>query len=164
MVPLGLRRAVEAAWQAGLGRGTPELACAQADAIAAVDGPLDADLSVLRDAAENIPLWVAIWQARREPDAHARRCAADAIGAADEALAAIHRIRAELVTQVRRADDQAAARADALVARTRDGPQGHHSLEATAPLDPAATQTPKSSASRVTRGGNGGPAPCEVAP
>lgn len=124
--------------------------------------PWDADLSALHTAVDNLGPWLAIWQARREPDAHARRCAADAVAAADAALAALYRIRAGLVTQVRRADDQAAARVDALLTRKRDGPQGHHSLEAAAPsLDPAAAKTPKP-ASRVTRGGNGGPAPCEV--
>ena len=83
----------------------------------------DAALSAVHDAVDNLRPRIAIWAARREPDAHARRCASDAIGAADEALAAIHRIRARLVTETRQADQEAAARADALLAaRTRDGP------------------------------------------
>ena len=87
-------------------------------------GPdLDADLSVILDRAESIPAWVAIWQARTEPDAHARRCASDAIAAADELLAATHRIRARLVTEVRRADDETAVRVDELLARRCDGPR-----------------------------------------
>jgi hypothetical protein len=73
---------------------------------------------------DNLGPWLAIWQARTEPDAHARRCAADAVNSIDTALAELHGIRAELVTQLRQADDQAAARADALLARTRDGPPG----------------------------------------
>jgi hypothetical protein len=87
-------------------------------------GPFDADWSVTRTAVENLGPWRAIWQAHREPDAFARRCASDAIDAIDTALAALHRIRAEWVTQIRRADDQSAARADALLARMRDGPLG----------------------------------------
>jgi hypothetical protein len=84
--------------------------------------PWDSDLSVIRDSAESIPVWAAIWQARTEPDAHARRCAADAIGAADAALAALHRIRARLVTETRQADDEAADRVDRLLARLRGEP------------------------------------------
>jgi hypothetical protein len=76
---------------------------------------LDADLSVILDRAEAIPLWVAIWQARREPDAHARRCASDAIDSLDQLLASAHRVRGWLVGQVRQADDEAAARVDALL-------------------------------------------------
>jgi hypothetical protein len=83
----------------------------------------DADLSALHSAVDSIGPWLAIWEARREPDARARRCASDAIGAADIAIGALHRIRSELVTQVRAADDLADARADELLAKTRDGPQ-----------------------------------------
>jgi hypothetical protein len=82
--------------------------------------PWDGDLTVIRDSAESIPVWAGIWQARAEPDAHARRCASDAIDAADAALAALHRIRARLVSEVRTADGQAAARADQLLARLRE--------------------------------------------
>jgi hypothetical protein len=88
--------------------------------------PFDADLSAARDAVDNIGAWLTIWSYRREPDAHARRCASNAIGAADTAIAALHRIRAQLVTQVRQADDQAAARAGELLARTRGDPPGQH--------------------------------------
>jgi hypothetical protein len=82
----------------------------------------DADLSAVGDAVDNLGPWIAIWEARREPDAHARRCANDAIDAIDAALAALHRLRGELVGQVRQADDATAARVDALLARMRDGP------------------------------------------
>ena len=81
-----------------------------------------ADLSAVHAVWVSLGPWLAVWQARTEPDAHARRCASDAIGAVDDALAALHRIRAGLVGQIRVADDQAAERADALLAaRTRDG-------------------------------------------
>jgi hypothetical protein len=84
--------------------------------------PFDAALSALHSRVDNIGPWIGIWEARREPDAHARRCANDAIDAIDGALAALHRIRGELVGQVRRADDATAARVDELLAaRTHDG-------------------------------------------
>jgi hypothetical protein len=86
--------------------------------------PWDADLSALHTAVDNLGPWLAIWQARREPDAPARRCASDAIDAIDNGLAALHRIRAELVTETRQADEQADARAGALLASMREG-SGH---------------------------------------
>jgi hypothetical protein len=86
--------------------------------------PFDADLAAVHTAADNLGPWLAIWQARREPDAHARRCASDAIGAADTALAALHRLRARLITETRQADDATAERADALLAPAREG-SGH---------------------------------------
>ncbi len=81
---------------------------------------LDADLSVIRGSVDDLGVWTGIWEARREPDAFARRCASDAIDAADNLLAAAHRIRARLIGEVRQADDATAARVDALLARTRD--------------------------------------------
>ena len=82
----------------------------------------DADLSAVHDAADNLGPWLAIWQAETGPrSAHARRAAADAIAAADDLLAATYRVRARLITETRRADDEAAVRADELLARTRDG-------------------------------------------
>ena len=79
--------------------------------------PFDADLSALHNHVENVGPRLAIWQARREPDAHARRCASDAIAAIDALVGAAYRIRARLITETRRADDEAAARADALLGR-----------------------------------------------
>jgi hypothetical protein len=72
----------------------------------------DGDLSVIRDIAESIPVWVAIWSARGEPDAHARRCASDAI---DAALYALHRTRTRLISETRQADDATAEQVDALL-------------------------------------------------
>jgi hypothetical protein len=84
---------------------------------------LDADLSVIHSSVDSLGPWLAIWSARAEPDAHARRCASDAIDAIDAALAALHRVRARLVSEVRQADDAAADRADALLARPREEPR-----------------------------------------
>jgi hypothetical protein len=81
----------------------------------------DANLLTLRSAAEDVAVRVFIWTARREPDALARKAVSDAIAAADKAIAALHSIRARLVTEARRSDDEAAARADELLARPRDG-------------------------------------------
>jgi hypothetical protein len=65
----------------------------------------DADLSAVHDAADNLGPWLAIWQAETGPrSAHARRAAADAIAAADELLAATHRLRARLVAETGQAD------------------------------------------------------------
>jgi hypothetical protein len=83
----------------------------------------DADLSVVLGCAENIGPWLSIWTARTEPDPSARTCAGNAIDSIDAMLYALHRIRARLVTETRQADDQAAARVDALLARMRDGPR-----------------------------------------
>ena len=79
------------------------------------------DLSAVRDAAEDIPVFISTWQARREPDARARRHASDAVEAIDAALAALHRVRARLIAEIREADDDAAASADALLASQRAG-------------------------------------------
>ena len=61
-----------------------------------------------------------MWEHRAEPDAHARRCAADAIDAVDAMLGELYRVSAQLVAEVRQADDATAARADALLARMRE--------------------------------------------
>ena len=88
----------------------------------------DAALSAVRSSVDDLGVWLFIWSARTEPDAHARRCASDAVDAIDAALIELpHRIRAELTGQIRLADDQAAARVDELLARTRDGPRGSRS-------------------------------------
>lgn len=75
------------------------------------------DLDAIRSTAAGLGSWLAIWSARREPDAFARRAASDAVGGIDVALAALYRVRARLITETRRADDEAAARADARLAR-----------------------------------------------
>jgi hypothetical protein len=64
--------------------------------------------------------WLAIWGARNEPDAHARRCANDAVDAVDAMLRDLHTIRQQLISEIRAADDATAARADALLARARE--------------------------------------------
>ena len=78
--------------------------------------PYDAPLSTIRDAVENTAAWLAIWEARNEPDAHARRCASDAVDAVDAMLAELHRLRTRLISDIRASDDAAAVRADKLLA------------------------------------------------
>jgi hypothetical protein len=39
----------------------------------------DDPLSAIREHAENLGAWLGIWEGRTEPDAHARRCASDAV-------------------------------------------------------------------------------------
>ena len=86
--------------------------------------PWDAALSAIRTSVDDLGVWLAIWAARTEPDAHARRCANDAMDAIDATLLELHGIRARLIGEIRQADDATAARADALLARMRDGPPG----------------------------------------
>jgi phosphate uptake regulator len=81
----------------------------------------DADLSVTRNGVEGAAVGLAVWSYRREPDAAARRAANDALDAIDAAIAALYRVRSQLVTEVRRSDDEAAVRVDKLLARPRDG-------------------------------------------
>ena len=78
--------------------------------------PWDAALSAIRSSVDDLGVWLVVWSARTEPDAHARRCASDAIDALDAALAELHGIRARLISEVRQADDRAAARVDAMLA------------------------------------------------
>jgi hypothetical protein len=82
--------------------------------------PYDAPLSAIRSHVENTAVWLAIWEARREPDAHARRCASDAVDAIDAMLRELHAIRQLLISEVQQADPATATRVDALLARTDD--------------------------------------------
>jgi len=100
--------------------------------------PYDADLSAAREAVGDLGVGLAVWSYRREPDAHARRAANDALDAIDAAIAALHRIRARLVTEVRRADDEAAVRVDELLALRRDGPRSSRPGAANRPTSTAA--------------------------
>jgi hypothetical protein len=66
-------------------------------------------LSALREHIENLATWIAIWEARQEPDAFARRCASDAVDAIDGARRDLYLIRGQLTAEVRQADDATAA-------------------------------------------------------
>ncbi len=68
--------------------------------------PYDEPLSALREHVENLATWIGIWEARKEPDAFARRCAGDAVDAVDAALGELYRIRARLIGETRAADDE----------------------------------------------------------
>jgi hypothetical protein len=115
---------------------TPPSAEVTSTVAAGADGDLDADLSVIHSSVDSLGPWLAIWEARTEPDAHARRCASDAIDTIDAALAALHRTRARLISETRRADDLAADRVDALLARIREGPPGHERDASSSPPPP----------------------------
>ena len=77
----------------------------------------DAPLSALRGHVDDLGAWLAIRSARDDgrPDAHARRCASDAVDAVDAMLRDLHLVRARLVGEIRASDDATAARADALL-------------------------------------------------
>jgi hypothetical protein len=76
--------------------------------------PYDEPLSGLREHVENLATWLAIWEARQEPDAHARRAANDAVDTVDAMLRDLYLIRGRLAAEIR---DATAARADALLRR-----------------------------------------------
>jgi hypothetical protein len=85
-------------------------------------GPWAGELSVTRKAIRVLGTLLPLWQVRAEPDARARRCASEAINAIDTAMAALGRIRDQLIAETRRADDEAGARVDAMLSRMREGP------------------------------------------
>jgi hypothetical protein len=80
----------------------------------------DTELSQLRNNVENLATWLAIWEARKEPDAFARRCVSDAVDAIDAALRDLYQVRGRLTSEIRQADNATAARADTLLARRED--------------------------------------------
>ncbi len=79
----------------------------------AYDGPL----SALRGHVDDLGAWLAIWGARDDgrPDAHARRCANDAMDAIDAMLRDLHTVRQQFISEIRTADDATAARTDKLL-------------------------------------------------
>ena len=79
--------------------------------------PYDGPLSALRNRVDDLGVWLAVWEARNEPDAHARRCASDAVDAIDSAIRTLHTVRQQIISEIRQADDATAGRADALLAR-----------------------------------------------
>ncbi len=86
--------------------------------------PYDGPLSVLRNRVDDLGVWLAVWEARNEPDAHARRCASDAVDAIDAALRDLHSVRQELITEIRDGDDASAVRADELLRDTTSAAGG----------------------------------------
>jgi len=75
---------------------------------------LDAQLGVLGVA-------VAQWSVRDDSKAQPeiRQAANVAMAAVDDMLSTLHRLRGQLVTEIRQSDDASAARADALIAKCR---------------------------------------------
>lgn len=75
--------------------------------------------AAIRDAAENLGVYLAIWAMRDngKTNAMARQAANDAMDAIDAALRELHALRQRLVSDIRRYDDTADARLDALLAR-----------------------------------------------
>jgi hypothetical protein len=84
--------------------------------------PYDAALSALRNHNDDLGVWLAIWEARSGPDAHARRCASDAVDAIDAALRELHQILQRLVGEIRKSDD--AQRGAGRCPATRCWPEG----------------------------------------
>lgn len=67
--------------------------------------PFDAPLSALRNRVEDLAVVLAIWENRTEPDAHARRCASDAVDAIDAVIRQLHLVRGQLISEIRASDD-----------------------------------------------------------
>jgi hypothetical protein len=81
--------------------------------------PYDSALSAFRGHVDDLAVWLAVWEYRTEPDAHARRCASDAVDAIDAMLRDLYLVRGRLTAEVRTADDASTARADELLERLR---------------------------------------------
>lgn len=90
--------------------------------VAVTASPLRRALSALRGHVDDLGAWLVIWEARREPDAHARRCASDAVDAIDAMLRDLYSVRGRLIREIHVSDEAANARADALLRRhTKEG-------------------------------------------
>ena len=120
-----------------------------------MNGPQDGydnAVNAIQSHADQLGELLAIWQARDDakPDAHARRAASGAVGAIDGALAQLHKIRQQLIGEIRVSDHQAAARVDALLARRNpDDFPGR----AGRPEDEPWTRTPDRAVWRAYKGG-----------
>ena len=70
-------------------------------------GRLRLSPTAIRNHIDGLGVWLAIWQARDDgkPDAPARRAANDAVDAIDGALAELHKIRQQLISEIRVSDD-----------------------------------------------------------
>jgi hypothetical protein len=116
------------------------------------DRGYDDAVSAIRNHAEDLGAFLAIWQARDDtkPDAHARRAASGAVDAIDAAIRKLHKIRQKLVSEIRASADATAARVDALLAeRAGDDfprPAGY-------PEDEPWTRTPDRAVWRAYKGG-----------
>jgi hypothetical protein len=77
---------------------------------------LDAQLAALGLA---LAQWRVRDDSKAQPDI--RQAANTAMAAADDMLSTLHRLRQQLVTEIRQSDDATAARLDALLAVCRDG-------------------------------------------
>ena len=119
-----------------------------------MNGPQDgaAAAAAIRAYADQLGLSLAAWASRDDTRAcpAARRGASDAIDAIDGALAELHKMRQQLIGEIRVSDDQTAARVDALLAgRDPDDfprPAGH-------PEDEPWTRTPDRAVWRAYKGG-----------
>jgi hypothetical protein len=96
--------------------GEPEAAHRPAGSLLNVALSLDAMTGVLGPA-------LATWAARDEtqPQPGVRQAANTAMAAIDDMLAALHRVRGQLVGEIRRFDDATMARVDAMLAEREAG-------------------------------------------
>ena len=76
---------------------------------------LDAQLGVLGIA---LAQWAVRDDTKAQPEI--RQAANVAVATVDDMLATLHRLRGQLVSEVRQSDDASAARADALLAKYRE--------------------------------------------
>lgn len=78
-------------------------------------GPIAGHLRALNEA-------VTVWDGRDDSVAQVgvRKAGGDAVLAVDDLLRGLYELRRELLTELRESDDRSAARADALLARSRE--------------------------------------------
>lgn len=75
----------------------------------------------ITEAVADAAVYAALWQMRDadKPSLRLDRAGNDAVAAIDKALAELHEIRSQLVTEVRQYQDDCNARVDALLAERR---------------------------------------------
>ena len=83
-----------------------------------------AAVAAVRANLDDLSLYLAVWSARADAclEAHARRCASDAVNTIDTIITELHGIRGQLIPEIRASDDAAMTHADALLRLLREEP------------------------------------------
>jgi hypothetical protein len=86
----------------------------------------EAAVGAARASLDDLALYLAVWSARADDrlEAHARRCASDAVNTIDVIISELHGIRGRLIPEIRKSDDAAMAHADAVLRLLREEEEG----------------------------------------